>query len=141
MENETFTQLQVDELIQTEKEKWEQEFLNPLQLQVEELAQYKPKELSDEEKVIQQKQNELFQKEISLELKDAGLEDFAEYFNVDKVEDLKIKIDKFNKLINAKKIDNSFKPQDHQSQDKYSSYMKEKNTVGMIGTKLSNLFK
>lgn len=141
MENETFTHEQVNELIQTEKGKWEQEFLNPLQSQLEELAQYKPKELSDEEKEILQKQQELFQKEITLELKGAGLEEFAEFFNVEKVEDLKVKIDKFNKLINARKIDNSFKPNDHQSTDKYSAYMKEKNTVGMIATKLSNLFK
>lgn len=141
MENETLTQEQVNELIQSERGKWEEEFLNPLQSQVEELSQYKPKELSDDEKAIQQKQQELFQKEISLELKSAGLEDFAEFFNVDKVDDLKVKIDKFNKILNAKKIDNSFKPNDHQSTDKYSAYMKEKNTTGMISQKLSNIFK
>jgi hypothetical protein len=124
-----YTQEEVDALLQ------------PLQAQIKELEQYKPIEKSNAEKAIEAKQAELWQKEVNLTLKEAGLSDFAEFFNATDAESLKKQIDKFNEILKARKIDFSYRPTDHKATDKYSMYEKEKNTVGMLSEKLSNLFK
>ncbi|QNG59436.1 hypothetical protein H4O14_16795 [Bacillus sp. PAMC26568] len=137
----SFTQEQLDEQLTTARTQWETDILNPIQTERDELLQFKPKDLSDGEKAIQTKQHELFAKEVSLEVKAAGLEKFAEFFNVQKIEDLQPQIEKFNSLLNEFKVENSYVPNDHKPQDKYSKFESEKDTKGMIGTKLANLFK
>ncbi|GAA4704194.1 hypothetical protein [Brevibacillus fulvus] len=137
-ENQTFTQEQVNELLQQEKSKWESEVLNPIQT---ELAKYKPAEKSDAEKALEQKQAELWQKEIQLTLKSEGLEAFADFFQVKDTDELTAKVKKLKEIINGMKIDNSYKPNDHKSTDKYSQYEKSGNVVGMIESKLASLFK
>ncbi|WP_281868029.1 hypothetical protein [Brevibacillus parabrevis] len=137
-ENQTFTSVQVDELLQQEKTKWESDVLSPLQ---QELLQYKPAEKSDAEKALEQKQADLWQKEINLTLKTEGLDAFADFFNAKDSDELNAKIQKFKQIINNMKIDNSYKPSDHKSTDKYSQHEKSGNVVGMIETKLANLFK
>lgn len=128
-QEKTYTQEEVDALLQ------------PLQAQVKELEQYKPVEKSEAEKAIEAKQRELWQKEVNLSLKEAGLSDFAEFFSATDSETLQKQIDKFNEVLKARKIDNSYNPTDHKAADKYSVFEKEKNTVGMLSEKLSNLFK
>ncbi|NNV01659.1 hypothetical protein [Brevibacillus sp. MCWH] len=128
-QEKTYTQEEVDALLQ------------PLQAQIKELEQYKPVEKSDAEKAIEAKQAELWQKEVYLTLKEAGLSDFAEFFNASDAESLKKQIDKFNKILIARKIESSFRPTDHKATDKYTVYEKEKNVAGMLTEKLSNLFK
>lgn len=137
-ENQTFTQEQVNELLQQEKSKWESDVLNPLQ---QELVKYKPAEKSDAEKELEQKQVDLWQKEVTLTLKSEGLEAFAEFFNVNDSDELTAKVNKFKAIINDMKIDNSYKPNDHKSTDKYSQHEKSGNVVGMIESKLASLFK
>lgn len=137
-ENQTFTQDQVNELLAQEKSKWESDVLNPIE---QELHQYKPAEKSDAEKALEQKQAELWQKEINLTLKSEGLEAFAEFFNANDSDELSAKVNKFKSIINDLKIDNSYKPNDHKTSDKYSQHEKSGNVVGMIETKLASLFK
>ncbi|MDA6111504.1 hypothetical protein OSJ99_25315, partial [Escherichia coli] len=84
---------QLDEAIQNAKNEWVEKEFNPVVAERDELLQFKPKELSDEEKAMQTKQQELFHKEVSLEIKSAGLEKFAEFFNVQKIEDLQPQIE------------------------------------------------
>ena len=144
-----FTQEQVNEMIKKEKEKWIKEELKPLQdkekeykATIDELMKYKPKELTKEEKALQEKELELFNKEKNLILKENGLAEFGEFFNVQKIDELDEKIKQFNDILKEKKIDNSYKPDDkHKNTDKYSQFEKNKDTVGMISTKLSKLFK
>lgn len=128
-ENQTFTQEQVNELLAQEKSKWESDVLNPIQ---QELHQYKPAEKSDAEKALEQKQADLWQKEVSLTLKSEGLEAFAEFFNVNDTDELNVKVKKFKAIINDMNIDNSYKPSDHKSTDKYSNAKSKGDTLGMI---------
>lgn len=105
----------------------------------DELLQYKPKELTEEE-VKAQQDREAFEKEkLEFAIEKAGLSDFAEFIN-DQEE-----IEAFQGLV--KKIqDNvkrelSYKPENHKQTDEYSQYAQKGDTKGMIGTKLANLFK
>lgn len=136
----SFTQEQLQEEIGKAKNEWLEKELNPVVQERDGLLQYKPKELSDSEKAIQTKQQELFQKEVSLELKGAGLEKFADFFNVGKIEDLEPQMAKFQTLLNELKVEMGYVPSDNKKTDDFTKFEKEKNTVGMIGSKLSKLF-
>jgi len=137
-----FTQEQkeyIDNLLKEEKQKWINEELTPIQ---KELEQYKPKQKTEQEIAIEAKEKELFNKEVQLFLKENGLEDFVEFLNVSTMDELKIKVDKLKKVLEERKIDNSFIPQQHSKSSKteYEKYAKEGNTLGMISHKLSKLF-
>jgi len=120
-EVKTYTQEEVDEL----------------------LKQYQEPEVDEKEKELQDRASKLWEKEKSYELKENGLEDFAEFFVVDTddSEGLKKQISKFKEIIGKRELDGGFVPDDHKSTDKYSLAEKNKDTVNMIGSKLSNLFK
>lgn len=140
MEEISFTQEQLDEAIQNAKNEWVENEFNPVVAERDELLQFKPKDLSDEEKAMQTKQQELFQKEVSLELKSAGLEKFAEFFNVQKIDDLQPQIEKFQGLLNEIKVELGYVPADHKKQNEYDVFATKGDTKGMIATKLSKLF-
>lgn len=137
----SFTQEQLQAEITKAKNDWMEKELNPVIQERDGLLQYKPKDLTEEEKALQTKQQELFQKEVSLELKSVGLEKFADFFNVQKIEELKPQMEKFQGLINELKVEMGYVPSDHGKTDEFSKFEKDKNTVGMIGSKLANLFK
>lgn len=141
MSDQTFTQEQLDEAIQNSKKEWMEKELNPIVTERDGLLKFKPKELSDDEKAIQTKQQELFTKEVSLTLKEKGLDQFAEFFTVDSIEQLNKNADKLQSIINELKVNTSYKPDNHKHTDQYSQFEKDKNTTGMIGSKLANLFK
>lgn len=136
-----FTQEQVDEMLVNAKSEWIEKEFKPIQTELEEVKSKLPKTLTEEEKALQTKQNELLQKEVSLTLKEKGVDKFADFFNVEKIEDLQPKIEKFKSILKELKLDNSYKPNDHKNTDEYSKFEKEKNTTGMIASKLSDLFK
>lgn len=137
----SFTQVQLDEQLSTARTQWETDVLNPIQTERNELSQFKPLELSEGEKAIQTKQQELFTKEVNLEVKAAGLEKFSEFFVVESTEQLAEKIEKFNSLLNEFKVENSYVPTDHKQTSQYDQFESEKNIKGMIGSKLASLFK
>lgn len=138
---DNFTQEQVNEMLEIAKKEWLEKELIPIQSELEEVKSKLPKTLTEEEKALQTKQQELFQKEVNLTLKEKGLDKFADFFNVEKIEDLQVKIEKFQTTLKELKLDNSYKPNDHKNTDEYSKFEKEKNTTGMIASKLSDLFK
>jgi molecular chaperone GrpE len=131
----------IDKMIAEQKDKWVKVELEPLQNQVKELEQYKPVEKSDTEKALEQKEKELFDKEVNLYLKENGLAEFGEFFNVQNMDEVKDKTEKLNKILEGKKLNNSYIPDSHKSNDTYTKAEKNKDTVTMIGTKLSKLFK
>lgn len=133
--------LAIDNIITEQKNKWIADELAPIQAQIKELEQYKPQEKSDAEKALEQKEIELFTKEVNLYLKENGLAEFGEFFNVQNIDELKEKAEKLNKILEAKKLNNSYIPDGHKTADVYSKAEKNKDTVTMIGTKLSKLFK
>ncbi|WP_052948039.1 hypothetical protein [Aneurinibacillus tyrosinisolvens] len=100
------------------------------------------KSLQDAQKALEEREAVVFNKEVEIALKEAGLSDFAEIINVKDAEELKATIGKINKIINARKINQSFKPDGNNKQvDKYAQAEKQGDVVGMIGHKLSGLFK
>ena len=133
-------QTYIDNLIAQEKTKWETEVLTPLQSQVKELEQYKPVDKTEQELALEAKEKELFDKEKNLILKEKGLHDFADFFVVSDIKELDSQVEKFNKIIESKKLNNSYVPDGHKTTDAYSQAEKNKDTQSMIGSKLSKLF-
>lgn len=127
----------IDAQITEAKTKWVAEELTPIQTELEGL---KPTPKTDKEKEIEEKEKELWAKEKSLHIKEKGLSDFADFINGESLEDLDKSIEKLNTILEAKKLNNSYIPQDHKTTDAYSIAEKNKDTQGMIGSKLSKLF-
>lgn len=137
----TFTEEQVNQMIENAKKEWIEKELNPIIAERDELLQYKPKELSDEEKALQQKEQELFKKEVELELKSAGLEQFKDVIKVENEKELQETIKTLTKIVNEIKMSTGYIPKDNLKDDEYNFYAKKGDTKGMIATKLSKLFK
>ncbi|MCM3719169.1 hypothetical protein [Fictibacillus phosphorivorans] len=137
----SFSQEQLDEAVTNAKTQWETEVLNPIQSERDELLQYKPMELSEDEVKLQTKQQELFSKEVALTLKENGLEKFASIVKVSNEDELKEVVEELTSVVNDYKVEMGYKPTDHKQNDKYSQFEKNKDTKNMIGSKLANLFK
>lgn len=137
----SFTQEQLDEAIQNAKNEWVENELNPIVAERDGLLQFKPKDLSDEEKAIKTKQQELFDKEVSLTLKEHGLEKFASIVKVSNEDELKETVKALNGIVNQIKIDLGYIPDNHKQQNEYDTFAQKNDTKGMIATKLSKLFR
>lgn len=109
--------------------------------ELEEVKGKLPKELSDDEKAIQTKQAELFNKEVQLELKSAGLDKFASIVKVGDSDELQETIKTLSQIVNDIKVSTGYVPNDHKQQNEYDVFASKKDTKGMIGSKLANLFK
>lgn len=107
----------------------------------DELIQYKPKEKSEDELALETKQNELWDKEKSLELKSVNLEQFADFFNAQNSDDLKAQIESFQSLLAEMKASMGYVPKDHLKTDPYTVAEQKKDVGGMLQSKLANLFK
>lgn len=134
MSDVTFTQEQVNEQIAQAKAQWETEFLNPIKTELEEVKGKLPKDLTDEEKAIQTKQQELFVKEVNLTLKENGLEKFASIVKVSNEEELKETIQSLTTIVNEIKVSTGYVPDNHKQQDKYNQAKQNGDTKSMIKT-------
>jgi hypothetical protein len=140
MDVEKVTQTQDQQQEQQQEEMIAKTEYDKVLAELEEVKAKLPKEPTDEEKALEAKQQELWQKEISLSLKEAGLEKFADIVKVNDEKELKDVIKKLTAIVNEIKIQNGYIPADHAKTDEYSKYEKEKNVAGMIAVKLSKLF-
>jgi len=131
----------IDTMIAEQKNKWITDELTPLQTQVAELEKFKPQDKSDAEKALEAKEIELWNKEKSLILKENNLLEFTDFFNVNDSEQLNKQVEQLNKILESKKLNNAYVPDNHKSADAYTKAEKQGDTVTMIGTKLSKLFK
>ncbi|WEZ10155.1 hypothetical protein P5663_10100 [Priestia flexa] len=105
----------------------------------DELLQYKPKKLTDEE-VKAQQDREAFEKEkLEFAIEKAGLSDFAEF--ISKQDEIEAFQGLVKKIEDNVKKELSYKPQSHKQTDEYSQFAQKGDTKGMISTKLANLFK
>lgn len=127
----------IDAQITEAKTKWVAEELTPIQT---ELTKLKPVPKTDKEVELEAKEAELWDKEKSLHIKEKGLSDFADFINGETVEDLDKSIEKLNAILASKKLNNSYIPDGHKPPDTYAQAEKNKDTQGMIGSKLSKLF-
>lgn len=62
-------QAHIDQMLADTKTTWETEVLTPLTTERDELLQFKPADKTDAEKALEQREQELFKKEIGIELK------------------------------------------------------------------------
>ncbi|MGG4434260.1 hypothetical protein AAXE64_06840 [Priestia megaterium] len=105
----------------------------------DDLLQYKPKELSEEEKVFQTKQEAFNKQVLEFAIKEAGLSDFADFIqNQEEIEAFKGLVKKIEDKV---KKDLAYKPENHKQTDEYSQFEQKGDTKGMIGSKLASLFK
>lgn len=105
----------------------------------DDLIQYKPKELSEEEKVFQAKQEAFNKQVLEFAIKEAGLSDFADFIqNQEEIEAFKGLVKKIEDKV---KKDLAYKPENHKQTDEYSQFEQKGDTKGMIGSKLASLFK
>lgn len=95
---------------------------------------------AEKQKEIAAKQQELFQKQVQLTLRENGLEKFADIVQVSNEDELNDVVKKLTTIVNEIKIETGYVPSDHTKTDEYSKYEKEKNAAGMIAVKLSKLF-
>ncbi|SFM41192.1 hypothetical protein [Salibacterium qingdaonense] len=89
---------------------------------------------------LAQREKELFQKEVQLTLKEKGLDDFADIVQVNSKDELDSQIEQLEAVVNKRKLDNSYVPEDHAKQDEYSTAEKQKDSQGMIASKLNKFF-
>ncbi|MBT2277233.1 hypothetical protein J7E51_04420 [Priestia megaterium] len=105
----------------------------------DELLQYKPKEVSEEELAAQKEREEFAKEKLEFAIEKAGLKEFAQFINNQE------EIEAFQGLVkqiedNVKKA-LAYKPENHKQTDEYSQFEQKGDTKGMIGTKLASLFK
>ncbi|ABS21606.1 xanthine phosphoribosyltransferase [Bacillus cereus group sp. BfR-BA-01119] len=122
-----------------EEKTYSQEEVDLLYNQIEELSQYKPKELTDDEIKIQQKLESIWKREVAQTLKEEGVEVFADFFNVsvDDTEALNNQIIRLKEIIGQLELANGYKPTNHKQVDGYIIAKKNKDTKSMISQKLN----
>ena len=136
----TEEEVEVDETVETtvDEKTYTQADIDLLQAQIDELSQYKPKELTEDEIKIQQKLESIWQREVSQTLKEEGLEIFADFIkaDVDDNESLKSQITKLKEIVGSLEISNGYQPSNHKPVDGYTIAKKNKNVNDMIKSKL-----
>lgn len=89
----------------------------------------------------EQKEVELFQREVTFTLKQNDLEAFASIVKVDSHEELEATVDALKAIVNDIKMSAGYVPKEIAKQEEYNIHVKNKDTKSMIGSKLANLFK
>lgn len=141
MAEETFTEEQVQEAIADAKIEWVNNELDPIVAERDDLLQYKPKDLTDEEKAFKQQQQDFFNQKVEFQLEKSGLSHFKDVIKVENDEELEEVIGKLGQIVKQVKLDSGYVPDNHLKDNEYDRYAKEGNVSGMISTKLSKLFK
>ena len=144
MSDEKVTQTQDQQQEQTQQQEQQQtvDMKTYLELvaKMEKMEQTLANE-AEKQKEIEAKQQELFQKQVQLTLRENGLEKFVDIVQVSNEDELNDVVKKLSQIVNEIKIQTGYIPADHAKTDEYSKYEKEKNAAGMIAVKLSKLFK
>jgi|SRR5690625_622208 len=92
----------------------------------------KPVEKSESEQAMETKQQELWQKEVALTLKENGLDKFADVIKVKDADELNTTIEALNGIVDQYKVENAYVPENHAKQDEYDNAKNSGDTQGMI---------
>ncbi|WP_339171219.1 hypothetical protein [Anoxybacillus sp. FSL W8-1294] len=87
---------------------------------------------TEKQKEIAEKEQELFQKQVHLTLKENGLEKFADIVKVSNEDELKDVVKKLTSIVNEIKIETGYVPADHKQMTIYEQAKKQGNTKNMI---------
>ncbi|WP_145523474.1 hypothetical protein [Virgibacillus sp. SK37] len=139
--SKTFTQEQLDEAIADAKLEWVNNELDPVVAERDNLLQYKPKDLSEEEKAFKQQQQDFFNQKVDFQLEKNGLTQFKDVIRVEDEEELNSVVEALTQITKQIKLDSGYVPDNHLKDNEYDKFAQEGNVSGMISTKLSKLFK
>ncbi|WP_155116416.1 hypothetical protein [Anoxybacillus flavithermus] len=84
------------------------------------------------QKEIEAKQQELWQKQVQLTLKENGLEKFADIVKVSNEDELNDVLKKLTAIVNEIRIETGYIPADHKQMTAYEQAKKQGNTKNMI---------
>ena len=123
-----------------EEKTYTQADIDALQAQIDDLVQYKPQELSEQEIKLAEKAKQLWEKQLDLELKSNGLEVFKDFIrvDVDDMDALNTQITKLKEIFGTLELSNGYQPTNRKPVDAYSIAKKNKNVKDMISAKLNS---
>lgn len=95
-------------------------------------------EKSEKEIELEQREQKLWNKEVSIVLKENGLDAFIDFIKVDVGDDkvLLEQVSKLKEVVGDIEMKNSYKPTDNKAVDEYSIARKNKDVKSMIGSKI-----
>ena len=95
-------------------------------------------EKSEKEIELEQREQKLWHKEVSIVLKENGLDAFIDFIQVDVGEDKALleQVSKLKGIVGDIEMKNSYKPTDNKAVDEYSIARKNKDVKSMIGSKI-----
>ena len=123
---------EIEKMVQSEADRVRTSYSTKVRALEEEVSKLKPAQKTEAEIKLEQKEKDLWQKEINLTLKENDLDGFGEFVTAKDAEDLKGKMDKLKTVLKDKRIDNSFKPEDHKSTDAFSEAQGKGDALGMV---------
>lgn len=121
-----------------EEKTYSQAEVDTLQEQINELSQYKPKDLTEQEVQLQEKLDSIWKREVNATLKEEGIEVFADFIqaDVDDTDALHKQITKLKEIVGALEISNGYQPSNHKPVDGFALAKKNNDSIGMIKNKL-----
>ena len=128
-----------DDKEHTDEKTYTQTDVDALLAQIDELSKYKPQEKSEQEVKLEEKEKELWSKEVSFTLKEEGLDVFAEFIQADvnDKDSLVRQITKLKEIVSQLELSNTYQPTNHKQVDGYSIDKKNKDVASMIKNKLN----
>ncbi|UOR12182.1 hypothetical protein [Halobacillus amylolyticus] len=129
---QVFTQEQMEEFKSNLYQDWQKEHLTPVQTELEEVKGKLPVEKTEQELALEQREKDLFKREVGAELQSAGLGQFKDIVKVSDEQELASTIKQLNKAVNDMKIDNSYQPNSHKQTDALTVAKKNGDTQGML---------
>ncbi|WP_146553430.1 hypothetical protein [Rummeliibacillus sp. SL167] len=112
-----------------------------LKVELEELQAKLPQEPTDAEINLKKREKELFDKEVTLTLKENGFGQFAPLFtHVQDMNELNSSIKLLQEIYKQDKINNSYVPSGTTSTTEYEQAQSKKDAQSMISAKFSKLF-
>ena len=128
-----------DDKEHTDEKTYTQTDVDALLAQIDELSKYKPQEKSEQEVKLEEKEKELWSKEVSFTLKEEGLDVFAEFIQADvnDKDSLVRQITKLKEIVGQLELSNTYQPTNHKQVDGYSIAKKNKDVASMIKNKLN----
>lgn len=101
-------------------------------------SQQVEEEKSEKEIELEQREQKLWHKEVSIVLKENGLDAFIDFIKVDVGEDKALleQVSKLKGIVGDIEMKNSYKPTDNKAVDEYSIARKNKDVKSMIGSKI-----
>ncbi|MEK4759608.1 hypothetical protein MHH85_05035 [Viridibacillus sp. FSL E2-0187] len=137
---ETITNEQNEQVNDTPAETVLKVDYDALVTKVEELEGQVPKSLTDTEINLKKREDELFNKEVNLTLKENDLGLFAPLLKVSDEKELTQSIVILKEIVNQMKVQSGYIPKESTSITQYEEASQKKDVAGMIGAKLQGLF-